>query len=190
MPATKKSSSSINLLPGKEVDNSTTGQVIRWLLSTFRIIVVAVQIVVIAAFCVRVFLDARLSSLNKEIEGKYALLESFEDVEDRFREVQLKLNTYKLLNSPENSYLRYIDSVAQSIPVSVQLVSVEKAGSMLTITARTPEESAMYLFSSEIEKIEGVENAQVVEIREDTTTDNFSEFIIQAIVPTLTQLPT
>ena len=185
MPADKRPLHSINLLPGQKLDDSTGGKVIKWLLSTFRVIVVLVQIVVIAAFAVRVFIDARLSALNKEIEEKYALVQSYQDIEETFKVKKLKLESYQSLQSEDNSYIALLDAVAREIPNNVQLISIEKNGSLLSIKARTAQESAMYAFAIRLNEIESVQNAQVIEIRQDSTTDLLFEFIIHATVPSL-----
>jgi Tfp pilus assembly protein PilN len=185
MPADKRQLHSINLLPSQKLDDSTTGKVVKWLLSTFRIIVVLVQIVVIAAFAGRVFVDARLSVLNKEIEEKYALVQSYNNIEETFRVKKLKLETYQSLKTKENTYLALVDAVAGEIPSNVQLIAIEKNGPLLSIKARATQESAIYSFASRLNTVEGIQNAQVVEIRQNDSGELLSEFTIQATVPSL-----
>lgn len=185
MPADRRSLNSINLLPGQKLDDTAGGKVIKWLLSTFRVIVVLVQIVVIAAFAGRVFVDARLSSLNKEIEEKYALVQSYNNIENTFKLKKLKLETYQSLQGEENSYLSLIDAISRETPSNVQIISIEKNGSVLSIKARTTQEATMYTFASSLSNVPNLQDPQVVEIRQDTTTDLLSEFTIQATVPSL-----
>lgn len=183
MPAQNKSPQSINLLPGQKLDDSAGGKILKWLLSTFRIIVILVQVVVIGGFAARVFIDARLSNINQEIEDKYALARSYQDTESKFKTAQLKLDTYTSLQSEGNKYLSLVTAISQQIPNTVQLISIQKNESRLIVKARTTQESSMYSFTQRMDEIEGVDNPQVVEIAQDPNSTSISEFIIHATVP-------
>ena len=65
MPAKKEPE--INLLPQEEFEGSVIGRILKWGLSTFRIIVIIVEMVVMAAFLSRFWLDAKNSDLNEDI---------------------------------------------------------------------------------------------------------------------------
>jgi Tfp pilus assembly protein PilN len=183
MPANNRLSNSINLLPGQRLESTTGGKVVKWLLSTFRLIVVLVQVVVILGFATRVFVDARLSSLNRNIEERYSLVKSYQNIEDTFLIKKLKLETFQSLQDESNSYLTLLESVAREIPANVQLISIEKSETTLTIKAATTQEATMYTFANRINNITNVENAQVIEIRQNATASQLSEFTIQAKVP-------
>jgi len=50
----------INLLPKDSFAETTLGRVITWFLGTFRIMVIAVELVVVAAFLSRFWLDSKM----------------------------------------------------------------------------------------------------------------------------------
>ena len=66
--AARKKSSRINLLPQEEFAASTLGRILAWILSTFRILVIMTELIVILAFLSRFWLDARTTDLNEEIK--------------------------------------------------------------------------------------------------------------------------
>jgi len=87
----KKKKEAINLLPQEEFAASTLGRILAWLLSSFRMIVVATEMVVMGAFLSRFWLDARNTDLNDAIKQKSAIITSYVQVESDFRSVQKKL---------------------------------------------------------------------------------------------------
>ena len=86
--------SEINLLPQEEFASSTLGRVLTWLLSTFRIIVIATEIIVMAVFLSRFWLDAKANDLNELIRKNQAVLGTTVEFENEFRNIQKKLDTF------------------------------------------------------------------------------------------------
>jgi len=85
---------SINLLPQEEFEASTIGRVLKWATGTFRIIVIITEMVVMAAFLSRFWLDAQNSDLTDSIKIRSAQISAQGDLEKRFREIQTpRLNT-------------------------------------------------------------------------------------------------
>lgn len=83
MPARKKKTKAINLLPQEAFAKTTLGRTLTWLLSTFRIIVISVEMVVVVAFLSRFWLDARITDLNDELKQKQAVITSLATFEKR-----------------------------------------------------------------------------------------------------------
>ncbi|MFC1625837.1 PilN domain-containing protein [Patescibacteria group bacterium] len=114
MPAKKKTK--INLLPQEEFASSTVGRVLKWALSTFRIIVIVMEMIVMGAFLSRFWLDANNSDLTDSIKQKQSQILAQSDFEKDFRLIQNRLTIFK--------------SVSESSVVSQNL---------LKISSRTPE---------------------------------------------------
>jgi Tfp pilus assembly protein PilN len=185
MPAKNSPPSTINFLPGSRLEDSQTGRVLKWLLSTFRIIVIMVQIVVVIVFATRVFIDLRVVDLNKKIEGKYALVSSYSNIESEFLNKQLRLNTFQSLQSEENSYVTILRAVAESTPVNVKLLSVQKIAGGLIIKGETQSDSSIASFTSKLEDTTLITNVQVTELLDKIVKP--TEFTINANVSTLVQ---
>lgn len=113
----------INLLPLEEFNASTTGRVLRWATGTFRIIVIVTEMVVMAAFLSRFWLDAQNSTLNNSIKIKSAQISAQANLEKQFRGVQSKLNIFdKLSQNQKTSAL--IGAITGKVPESITLSGI------------------------------------------------------------------
>lgn len=91
----RKTYSNINLAPKDEFESSLTGKILRWALTTGRMIVVLTEFVVILAFVSRFKLDRDLNDINDMVTQKQAIVVSFEDTENQMRDLQSRLAIIK-----------------------------------------------------------------------------------------------
>lgn len=141
MPTAKKEFR-INLLPQKEFEKSIWGRTLRWMLSSFRVIVIATEMIVMAAFLSRFWLDAKNSDLNEVIAQKKATISSFSETEKAFRNFQNQIDVFAKTVPPvaPSKYLNLITSLA---PTDVTLNSVsESEGSIQIVGSSGSEQSA------------------------------------------------
>ena len=120
----------VNLLPQEEFDASIVGRVLKWAMGTFRIIVIVTEIVVMAAFLSRFWLDARNSDLNELIDVRSAQIEAQSDFEKEFRSVQTRLKIFSDLDKNRKAS-DALAKVTPKIPADISLSSVgfqEKGG--------------------------------------------------------------
>ena len=68
--AARKKNKEINLLPQEQFAASTTGRVLAWVLSTFRMIVILTEMIVIIAFLSRFWLDIKSNDLTDEVDNQ------------------------------------------------------------------------------------------------------------------------
>lgn len=141
----KKKKELINLLPQEEFASSTLGRVLAWLLSTFRMIVIVTEMVVMAAFLSRFWLDARNTDLNDLINQKRLIIESYGNVEKTFRSTQSKLSVFATLTK-DDTLNSIIQNITASIPSGIILNSIAFSGSELTIKGTTISESSVAQF--------------------------------------------
>lgn len=113
----------INLLPQEEFDASILGRILKWAMSTFRIIVIITEMVVMTAFLSRFWLDAQNSDLSDQIKIKTALIESQADTENTFRDLQTKLAIFKTLKQ-DVKRTDIIGKIAGQLPQDVSLSTV------------------------------------------------------------------
>lgn len=118
----------INLLPQEEFNASTTGRVLKWATGTFRIIVIATEMVVMGAFLSRFWLDAQNSNLNNTIKIKSAQISAQSETEKTFRSIQTKLNVVSQIKNNQKTS-DYLDKIVSSVPTNITLsrVSVSSA---------------------------------------------------------------
>lgn len=116
----------INLLPQEEFNASTTGRILRWATSTFRIIVIITEMVVMAAFLSRFWLDAQNSNLNHAIKIKSDQIAAQANQEKQFRAIQTKLSIFNQIYQ-KKSMSSLVDNITGRVPGNVTLsrLSVE-----------------------------------------------------------------
>lgn len=155
-------SKSINLLPQEEFAASTTGRVLKWATGTFRIIVIATETVVMAAFLSRFWLDTQNSNLNKSIKAKSAQITAQADLEKQFRSVQSKLNIYeKIGSSQKNSDV--IDRITSRVPQSITLsrIAIENDGIDIRGSSASDSDIGQFVYSLQGSPFKSVDLKQV-----------------------------
>src|SRR3989338_7415536 len=126
MAAQKKKQSLVNLLPQNEFESSVVGRILKWILTTFRVIVITVELVVILGFLSRFWLDLRNSDLTDEIKQKEALVESYFGFEKEFKRTQKKIEIFSLASDEKNDTLPLLTSSVRRLPIDIQLLSFSR----------------------------------------------------------------
>lgn len=143
MPAKKEIK--VNLLPQKEFERSTLGRILKWAVSSFRIIVIVTEMIVMAAFLSRFWLDANNSDLNDAISQKKAVIASFAETENKFRTFQKQIDVFSKITSlsQKSEYLSLITSLT---PPEVTLNSISDSENSVQITAYSGSEQKISQF--------------------------------------------
>lgn len=140
MPA--KKSKSINLLPVEEFEASNFGRILRWALSTFRIMVIITEMLVMGAFMSRFWLDAKNSDLNDSLNVAKAQVIAYEDIEKEFRANQAKLAIAKSLYS-EGKNSEVLVLLSNALPADTSLISIILTGGKVQLRARSGSERSI-----------------------------------------------
>lgn len=148
MPAKKETG--INLLPQEEFEVSVVGRILKWALSTFRIIVIIVEMVVMAAFLSRFWLDARNSDLNETIKEKQAVLAASSDFEKDFRKVQKRLEIFSSLYSNPRPSIS-LDLLTSYLPVDVFVSSLSFVENSVQLKGVASSEKSIAQFMANLE---------------------------------------
>lgn len=120
MPAGKNK---INLLPQEEFEATTLGRILKWALSTFRVMVITMEMVVMLAFLSRFWLDARSNDLNDLIKNKSAIISAQANFEKDWRNTQKRLTIFSSLTSQEVSKAELLESIGNFLPISISLTN-------------------------------------------------------------------
>jgi len=165
--AARKKKSLINLLPEKEFAGSTLGRVLAWLLSTFRYIVILTEVVVIAAFISRFWLDAKTTDLNDAIKQKQAIISATLDFEKKFKDIQEKLNIYDQLTRAEVIPSALISTVASYLPPEAFLSTLNMTERQIQIKGRSFTERAIAQFIANLESSEKFSKVSLTQVGTD-----------------------
>jgi len=124
----------INLIPLDEFQVSTFGRVLKWALSTFRVMVIITELIVMSAFLSRFWLDAKNSDLNEKLSITKARVLAFSSIESEFRQYQKKINILKNLYFA-NKDSELINEIVMSLPEDIILSSIQRTTEGLQIKA-------------------------------------------------------
>lgn len=135
MPAAKFGK--INLLPKDSFEQSALGKILKWALTSGRVLVVLTEFVVILAFGSRFYFDKKLNDLVEVIGQKQAVVESYVDIEGKIRDLlsrQAIVDKYLKENLGISGIISQIKRVTPQ-DVSFTEISVDDAGFSLSGTA-------------------------------------------------------
>ncbi len=167
---------SINLLPQEEFESSTLGRVLRWAMGSFRIIVILTEMVVMAAFLSRFWLDAQNSDLTNSIKVATAQIQVQSEFEKEFRGVQRKLNIFKEIKDDTKGSDRIL-VLADKTPVGVTLTGVVVHDTRSEVKGTSETETAIAQFISNLKTDPAVKKIVLGSI--ETTEDNQSQISFQ-----------
>jgi Tfp pilus assembly protein PilN len=176
--AARKKPAQINLLPQEQFAASTTGRVLTWALSTFRIIVIITELVVILAFLSRFFLDAEHADLTEQIEQKQAVIAGSSEFEKTFRQVQQRLKIFSQLTEQDKQTSSVLSKLAISIPPDVYLDSVNLNDNSLSLVGLSPNERSIQEFVVNLEANLGAKNVNLERIETSFQDPSLMEFSI------------
>jgi Tfp pilus assembly protein PilN len=152
--AARKKGKNINLLPQEEFASSAMGRALAWALSTFRIIVIITEVVVMGAFLSRFWLDARVSDLNDEIAQNRAVIEASAEFEEDFKSAQQRLGIFSALASDEDTASSTLDAIISYIPDNIILTSYGFLQDRATVKGVTSSERAIAQFIANLDSDE------------------------------------
>ncbi len=106
----------ISLLTDQSFDFTLLGRVVSWLTTVGRFIVVFTELIVIAAFISRFWLDRKNSDLSADLRQKRAILESVVEFENDFRVVQERISQGNKLVGKNEDLASPLVVIARQIP--------------------------------------------------------------------------
>lgn len=141
--AARKKEEQINLLPQKGFQTSTAGRILAWILTTFRVIVIVTEIIVMIAFLSRFWFDAQNTDLNEKIQQKQAVLTASRDFEHKFKDVQNRLGILSNFTQNQTATADLLNTIKNSLPSDVILTNIRVEKGTLEITGLTPSERSI-----------------------------------------------
>jgi len=159
-----------NLLKAQAEPPSVWSKMYDWVLGSARIIIIVVEIAVLVAFVFRIIVDLKSKELNKNIEQAESVLNVLHASELKFREIQAKTSTYKMIwdNTPDYSLL--ISNINSLLPTNTSIkdltISISGVDIIISGTASKEKEddiktlennlksNSIYLTGSVLEKLQ------------------------------------
>ena len=178
----RKKDEQINLLPQKGFESSTSGRILAWILSTFRIIVIVTEIIVMVAFLSRFWFDAQNTDLNEKIQQKQAILVATQEFEMDFKDVQKRLKLYSSLTKTGNLYSEILLAITSYLPSDVILTKFSVRQKGVEIVAASPNERSIEQFMVNLTSVPEIENIGLIGVNTNPDSPSVILFTISAKV--------
>lgn len=173
MPAKKN----INLLPDKDNQNSFSAKALIWLTTVGRGVIIVTELIVVAAFLSRFYLDRKNADLSEILRQQKAILDSTREFEKDFLQTQSTLKTIVDLKSKPVDYGSYLDVVRNSlypeIIVTQMSIKIDKGLASLSLSASSISEYSLVNFISTLSDNPLVDTVAVQGISKKTKTVNY-----------------
>jgi Tfp pilus assembly protein PilN len=169
MPAQEKYTS-VNLLSKDSFSESFVGKVLMWALSIGRYIVVFTELVVILSFLSRFKLDRDLTDLNSRINQQLLVIESYGDLEQRFRALQNKLDFVRETTEDVNVE-EVMDDLISYMPPDVRLSEISIKQDRVNLSANSLTSRGFAEYVSRIRSNEKYKNVELNNIASDESSD-------------------
>lgn len=176
MPAEKNK---INLLPQEEFEATTLGRVLKWALSTFRVIVISMEMVVMLAFLSRFWLDARSNDLNDLIKEKSAVISAQADFETEVRNTQKRLSIFTGLTAEPASGSETLSTVSGYLPMSIYLTNFSQNDSGIQIKGLSTSEIALAQLISNLKNSNKFKGVSLLNLDSSSQNQTFLTFTLK-----------
>lgn len=161
MPIRK--SKQINLIPQSEFDTSPLGRILKWALSTFRVMVIFTELIVMSAFLSRFWLDAKNSDLSDEINVNKAQVLAYSEIEAKLRMYQKKISITKSLYS-QKKIGDAVATITKLTPPDISFVSISLNGTQLDIKATANSEQSIAQFLVNLNSFKDLKNVSLNQV--------------------------
>ncbi len=161
---------SINLVPVDKFSKTIVGRVINWLLSTFRVIVILVEFVVMGAFLSRFWLDAKNSDITDELQDRQFVVEATQDLENEMNLFSAKVYRLKTLSQVNSPIVNFIDILPTLVPPEIKLINFEVYAKSASLFGNAINESFVNQFLTNLKSNDRVQSANVTRMSTDSST--------------------
>jgi len=173
MPAKKQ----ISLLPQSSRPDSLTAKLVDWLTTIGRVVIMATEFFVVAAFFSRFYFDRQNSDLSEKIRQQQAILTSTVEFEKEFNIFQQRLNLIKTLGQHRNS-TNALNSLLQSTPPTIyyQTLSINPQSDQLStkLSATAYSSQSVIDFITNLILNKNIQNVTVTAIEKAPKTSFFT----------------
>lgn len=107
-----------------------------WMVSTARLIVIVVQILVVIAFGIRIVVDIQSNNLTDEVEEAEGRIRALQNSETKFRKIQNKTNSINLSRTNAVVFSDVFNEVNSYIPADASEVNIQLDEDTITISGK------------------------------------------------------
>jgi Tfp pilus assembly protein PilN len=174
--AALKKSNQINLIPKDKFTESLLGRTLGWLMTTFRIVVIIVEMVVVVAFLSRFWLDAKNADLNDEMKAKTSQIQAMAKTEQEINNVQQRLSIFSAMTSTDISHAEDIKTIASFSPNNVFLSNITFSPNLVNLKGASPSEKSIAQFIVNLSSVEKYQSVMLTQVDADKKYEGLLEF--------------
>lgn len=172
---------SINLVPVDKFSKTTVGRIINWLLSTFRVIVIVVEFVVMGAFLSRFWLDAKNSDVTDELRERQFVVEATQSIENEMNLFSDKVYQLETLSKANTTVIDFISLLPTLVPPEIKLINLEIYNKNALLSGSATDENFVNQFLANLKSHSSVKSASVIGMSTDGET-GFLDFQVTVVL--------
>ncbi len=162
MPAKKSTRTrQVNLVPQEGLTSTTSGKILLWILSTFRIILIVTELFVIGAFISRFWLDAKNTDLSEEMKEAKSAISSLSSFEDNFKDIQNRLSIFNSYKENKDKINTSIKTIISYKPEGISLESIHADLDKITLSATSLSEIEIQQYVVNLKSSNSFENVKL-----------------------------
>ncbi len=124
----------LNLLKPQGEKQKIAANLLGWLLSAGRYIVIFIEAIVLVAFLLRFKLDSDIANIKDKIDEQIPFIQSLKSDETLIRKVQFQLKTIKNIRQDDLNFTTALKKIADQVPQNTNItnINMEKTQSIVT----------------------------------------------------------
>lgn len=136
---------SINFLDPINKESDMASSALTWVSTVGKNLLIIVEIIVLAAFGARFFMDEKSNNLTEDINAQVAVLENdtWRQSAVRYSNLQGLLSDIKKIESQQKLNSRVISEILSNIPMTLNVHSFSFNGNRATLSLSTPNLNAL-----------------------------------------------
>lgn len=141
----------INFIEKKSGDESFSSQMLSWVFTYGRYIIIITQIVVLSVFFLRFRLDRDHADLKESVAQKQAILESVSDLETEIRRLQAKIANIKTTATNQDLPVKLLRFLQDNTPTDTSYSTISLSDNTVVFTATS---GSLRSFSALLKKLQ------------------------------------
>ena len=150
---------SVNLILDKK--NAVLNQFLTWALSVGRLLVILTEVLALSVFLYRFSLDMKIVDLHDKINQASAIVQSFKNSEEEFRNLQLRLAYAKFYHAHADESLVILQDIIALGKDAVTFKNVTITKSSIQIEAQSPFTTSLSRFVQNVKNYAKVSSLSV-----------------------------
>ncbi len=158
---------SINLLPSR--GDTLLMQFLNWALTIGRLLVILVETLALGTFLYRFSLDMQIQDLKDKIKTERLIVTSFKSEEDKFRDLQAKLDLIKKISGVSENNPKMLSDVIEMGKGYVTFRNVSISTKVIQIEAQASSVAPLRAFIESLKKYPPVASVSIDKVENKTS---------------------